>query len=207
MGGGTGEGNGLCRGGQPVPSAHRAVVPGVPGVPGEAQPEPADALWHPVTTAADRPRGAEGLRRRSDDEERCARAVELAAALLEESRSYVTADERRRRKRIARLVEDEQSRAFLLELTDQVLRIRTAQRAARRGASGRSCTPTRSLRSPGRSTVERSVRARWPQGPFRPRSSLWSRLGSGASCTAWCSPPSRRRSAGTSCGAGEKGCA
>ena len=58
--------------------------------------------------------------------------MELAAALLAESQAYVTAAERRRRKRISRLVEDEESRAFLLELTDQVLRIRTARRAARR---------------------------------------------------------------------------
>jgi len=82
--------------------------------------------------SSDRPWGAEGLRRRSDDEERCARAVELAAALLEESGNEVSAGERRRRKRIAWLVEDQESRAFLLELTDQVLRIRTARRAARR---------------------------------------------------------------------------
>lgn len=41
-------------------------------------------------------------------------------------------DERRRRSRVAALVADEASRAFLLELTDQVLRIRTPRRAAER---------------------------------------------------------------------------
>ena len=40
--------------------------------------------------------------------------------------------DRRRRRRIAAVVEDAESRAFLLELTDQVLRIRTSRRAAAR---------------------------------------------------------------------------
>ena len=44
----------------------------------------------------------------------------------------MSASERRRRSRIGNLVADETSRRFLLELTDEVLRIHTARRAARR---------------------------------------------------------------------------
>ena len=68
----------------------------------------------------------------TDDERRSAAAAALAADLLRDARTRITPAERRQRRRIAALVEDEPSREFLLELTDQVLRIRTPRRAAAR---------------------------------------------------------------------------
>ncbi|MDA8310493.1 MAG: proline dehydrogenase family protein [Actinomycetota bacterium] len=68
----------------------------------------------------------------SDDERRCRDAEALAARLVEEARATMGPRERRRRRRIAAAVTDDTSRAFLLELTDQVLRIRTPRRAAAR---------------------------------------------------------------------------
>ena len=59
-------------------------------------------------------------------------AEALAASLLDRARADMSAKERRQRDRIAALVADETNRAFLLQLTDQVLRIRTPRRAARR---------------------------------------------------------------------------
>ncbi len=67
-----------------------------------------------------------------DDERRCEEAEALAASLLREARARMRPAERRRRRRISSLVADGASRAFLLELTDQVLRIRTPRRAAAR---------------------------------------------------------------------------
>ncbi len=67
-----------------------------------------------------------------DDERRCDEAEELAATLLREARARMRPTERRRRRRIGVLVANDASRAFLLELTDQVLRIRTPRRAAAR---------------------------------------------------------------------------
>jgi RHH-type proline utilization regulon transcriptional repressor/proline dehydrogenase/delta 1-pyrroline-5-carboxylate dehydrogenase len=67
-----------------------------------------------------------------EDEQRCAAAEQLAASLLSEAAGRTGRDERRRRRRIGALVTDDASRAFLLELTDQVLRIRTPRRAADR---------------------------------------------------------------------------
>ena len=67
-----------------------------------------------------------------EDEARVASAEELAGSLLEAARAGLRPDERRRRDRVAALVRDEASRAFLLELTDQVLRISTPRRAAAR---------------------------------------------------------------------------
>ena len=67
-----------------------------------------------------------------EDEARCDDAEALAAALLREARAHMSPGERRRRQRIAAVVTDQASRDFLLELTDQVLRIRTPRRAAAR---------------------------------------------------------------------------
>ncbi len=67
-----------------------------------------------------------------DDDARVKSAVELAESLLEDSLAELSRAERRRRQRIGALVQDEASRSFMLQLTDQVLRIRTTRRAALR---------------------------------------------------------------------------
>lgn len=66
------------------------------------------------------------------DAARLSEAEALAASLLTGARALETARERRRRARVAALISDPESRAFLLDLTDQVLRIRTRRRAAMR---------------------------------------------------------------------------
>src|SRR5688500_3986233 len=63
-----------------------------------------------------------------------ARAVALAAELLVESRRLEARPERRRRRRLARLLADPAGRAFTMVLTDEVARIRDKKRAARRFA-------------------------------------------------------------------------
>ncbi len=68
----------------------------------------------------------------TEDERLSASAEALASELLRDATQRASAAERRQRRRIAAMVEDEASRAFLLELTDQVLRIRTPRRAAGR---------------------------------------------------------------------------
>ena len=83
---------------------------------------------------ASRPR-ADGERNASlseHDERLCAQAEELATSLLQEALASIDGAERRRRARVARLVDDEDSRELLLALTDQVLRIGTRRRAASR---------------------------------------------------------------------------
>ena len=60
------------------------------------------------------------------------RAEQIAAELLRRSTSLETAADRRRRARIGATVADPASRLFLMELTDQVLRIADPDRAARR---------------------------------------------------------------------------
>src|SRR5438094_850238 len=52
--------------------------------------------------------------------------------MLDSSHRFETRADRRRRHRIAALVDDGDAKTFLLELTDQVLRIRSPERAARR---------------------------------------------------------------------------
>lgn len=66
------------------------------------------------------------------DQRRCAEAEELAATFLRDALASIDGPERRRRARIARLVDDVDSREFLMALTDQVLRIGTRRRAASR---------------------------------------------------------------------------
>ncbi len=83
-----------------------------------------------------------------DDERRCADAEKLAATLLHEARRRMTPAERRRRHRIGTLVADDASRSFLLELTDQVLRIRTRRRAAARLAALVKAYPSLAMAGP-----------------------------------------------------------
>ncbi len=61
-----------------------------------------------------------------------ARAEQLAAELLIRAREHDSRDERRRRRRVSRLLDDAASKAFVLELTDEIVRIRDPARAARR---------------------------------------------------------------------------
>jgi RHH-type proline utilization regulon transcriptional repressor/proline dehydrogenase/delta 1-pyrroline-5-carboxylate dehydrogenase len=61
-----------------------------------------------------------------------ARAEEIAAELMRSAGSLETRPDRRRRRRIGSLVADAASRQFLIDLTDQVLRIGPRARAARR---------------------------------------------------------------------------
>ncbi|MFP5327905.1 MAG: proline dehydrogenase family protein, partial [Acidimicrobiia bacterium] len=62
-------------------------------------------------------------------------AVLLAERLLIDSARFTTRSERKRARRLARLVQDEGSRAMLVEIADQVVRIRQPDRAARRFAA------------------------------------------------------------------------
>ncbi len=66
------------------------------------------------------------------DEDRIAAAESLALAMLTAAESDTTSGERAQAKRLARLLDDEAGRDLLLDLTDQVLRIRAPKRAARR---------------------------------------------------------------------------
>jgi RHH-type transcriptional regulator, proline utilization regulon repressor / proline dehydrogenase / delta 1-pyrroline-5-carboxylate dehydrogenase len=59
-------------------------------------------------------------------------AVALAASLLEAAAKRETRGERRRRRRLARMLDDDASRRFTLELADEVLRIHDPRRAAER---------------------------------------------------------------------------
>ena len=61
-----------------------------------------------------------------------AKAEQLAADLLVRARDYDSRDERRRRRRVSRLLDDAASKTFVLELTDEIVRIRDPARAARR---------------------------------------------------------------------------
>ena len=78
------------------------------------------------------------------DEERVARAIDLAAELVRASAADETPRERRRRRRLGRLVSDEAGRELTLALTDQVLRIDGARRSAARFAAlvGENGAPT-----------------------------------------------------------------
>ena len=60
------------------------------------------------------------------------RAEQLAEELLIRARDHDNGDERRRRRRVSRLLDDAASKAFVLELTDEIVRIRDPARAARR---------------------------------------------------------------------------
>lgn len=66
------------------------------------------------------------------DEELIARAEALALSLLERAEVLTSRAERRRSRRLAALLGDDSARDLLLDLTDQVLRIRDPKRAARR---------------------------------------------------------------------------
>ena len=57
-------------------------------------------------------------------------ATALAAEILDAAHRLESGSARRRRRRLARLVGDERSRAFVQALTDQVPRIREPRRAA-----------------------------------------------------------------------------
>ncbi|HVT76225.1 MAG TPA: bifunctional proline dehydrogenase/L-glutamate gamma-semialdehyde dehydrogenase, partial [Acidimicrobiales bacterium] len=59
-------------------------------------------------------------------------AVALAATLLEAAQRNESRAQRRHRKRMARMLADEESRRFTLELADEVLRIHDPKRAAQR---------------------------------------------------------------------------
>lgn len=90
-------------------------------------------------------RDAEGP---ASDTARIERAGELAAELWREAAGLMTPAERRRQRRVAALVGDEASRSFLLELTDQVLRIRTPRRAADRLAALVAAYPSPEMAGP-----------------------------------------------------------
>ncbi|MDA8296461.1 MAG: bifunctional proline dehydrogenase/L-glutamate gamma-semialdehyde dehydrogenase [Actinomycetota bacterium] len=66
------------------------------------------------------------------DAHRLAAAERRAAALADAARAFESAADRRQRRRIGALVADEASRQFLMDLTDQVLRIGPPRRAAAR---------------------------------------------------------------------------
>lgn len=66
------------------------------------------------------------------DEEFTATVERRALALIEAAEADTTAQERAQSRRLARLLDDDAGRDLLLNLTDQVLRIRDAKRAARR---------------------------------------------------------------------------
>jgi RHH-type proline utilization regulon transcriptional repressor/proline dehydrogenase/delta 1-pyrroline-5-carboxylate dehydrogenase len=100
-----------------------------------------------------------------DDERRCSEAEALAARLVQEARATMTAGERRRRRRIAAMVADEASRAFLLELTDQVLRIRTTRRAAARLADLVRAYPSPAIAGPADRAALRFARVLAPLAP------------------------------------------
>ena len=69
-----------------------------------------------------------------NEDERVDQAIVLAAELLRSSKSDETRGERRRRRRLGRLVSDAAGRELTLALTDQVLRIDDRRRAASRFA-------------------------------------------------------------------------
>lgn len=69
---------------------------------------------------------------RSDDEALVEQAVALAAELLDTAHGLERRQDGRRRRRLARLVGDPDSRAFVQSLTDQVPRIPDPRRAAER---------------------------------------------------------------------------
>ena len=66
------------------------------------------------------------------DDELISRAETLALSLLERAEVLTSRTERRRSRRLAALLGDDDARDLLLDLTDQVLRIRAPKRAARR---------------------------------------------------------------------------
>ncbi len=68
---------------------------------------------------------------RPDGDELAARAEALATRILSEASAGRGASERRRSRRVARLLDDADGLAFVLALTDEVLRIRDRRRAAR----------------------------------------------------------------------------
>ena len=83
---------------------------------------------HPVSTATAPTTGAA----LPPDEDLIAASEALALKLLERSESLTKGVERRRGARLAALLDDDRGRDLLLDLTDQVLRIRDPRRAARR---------------------------------------------------------------------------
>ena len=82
------------------------------------------------------------------DELRLEEAEELAVTLWQRAYAAMTSGERRRRTRVAALAADQDSRSFLLELTDQVLRIRTRGRAAARLADLVATYPAPAMAGP-----------------------------------------------------------
>ena len=59
-------------------------------------------------------------------------AVALATDLLKAASKIETREQRKHRKQLARMLADEQSRQFTLELADEVIRIHDPERAAAR---------------------------------------------------------------------------
>ncbi|MFN8099032.1 MAG: bifunctional proline dehydrogenase/L-glutamate gamma-semialdehyde dehydrogenase [Dermatophilaceae bacterium] len=68
------------------------------------------------------------------DADRIEAAIDLARRLLAEADAGITASERRRQRRLARLIEDAEGRELVQALTDEVLRIERPRRAANRFA-------------------------------------------------------------------------
>jgi RHH-type proline utilization regulon transcriptional repressor/proline dehydrogenase/delta 1-pyrroline-5-carboxylate dehydrogenase len=68
------------------------------------------------------------------DAARIEAAIDLARRLLAEADSGITGGERRRQRRLARLIEDAEGRELVQALTDEVLRIERPRRAANRFA-------------------------------------------------------------------------
>ncbi|MGH8980495.1 MAG: proline dehydrogenase family protein [Acidimicrobiales bacterium] len=99
------------------------------------------------------------------DEAHCEAAERLAATIAADARRSLRPRERRRRRRVARLATDEASKTFLLELTDEILRIRTARRAARRLADLiRSC-PSPAMAGPADRIALRAAASLAPIAP------------------------------------------
>lgn len=69
---------------------------------------------------------------KQNDAALAAEAVELATELLKAASKIETREQRKHRKQLARMLADERSRQFTLELADEVIRIRDPERAAAR---------------------------------------------------------------------------
>ena len=82
-----------------------------------------------------------------DDDALADRAVALARRLLAGSLADATRSERKRRRRLGRLLQDPQGRELIFALTDEVVRIELPTRAARRFADVVRRHPTRAVGS------------------------------------------------------------
>ncbi len=93
----------------------------------------------PAPTDVTSGRAGDAVPDTSDDEQTIERAARRAAALLERALAEATRAERRRQRRLGRIVEDAGARELVQRLTDEVLRISRA-RPTRQPASVVSST-------------------------------------------------------------------